>query len=128
MEGAQSVPATSFADPSVAEFRREVEDWITRTVQAEWREHREDLCYEEEMDIRRQWDRELHVGGYAGLSWPERFGGRGLSVIEDFVFNECSARMDAPEGFGRVGRLLVGPGIIAHGDPRLCERFLPPML
>jgi alkylation response protein AidB-like acyl-CoA dehydrogenase len=120
--------AKSFADPSVEDFRREAHDWIVRTVPGEWRDHREELSYAEETDIRRQWDRELFAAGYAGLAWPERYGGRGAGVIEDFVFNEISAQLDAPEGFGRVGRLLVGPGLIAHGDPVLCDRFLPPML
>lgn len=122
------MPATSFADPSVAAFRNEVEDWLTKTIPSEWRDHRDEMSLAEENDIRRQWDKELYAAGFAGLSWPTRFGGRGLSVIEDYTFNEIAARMDAPEGFGRVGRLLVGPGLIALGNERLLDRFLLPML
>ncbi|WP_327002501.1 acyl-CoA dehydrogenase family protein [Dactylosporangium sp. NBC_01737] len=122
------MPATSFADPAVDEFRREVTAWLTTAIPAEWRERRDHLTMDEEIEIRRAWDRQLFDAGYAGLSWPERFGGRGLGVVEDFTFNDIAARMDAPEGLGRVGRLLAGPAIIHHGTPEMCARFLPAIL
>jgi alkylation response protein AidB-like acyl-CoA dehydrogenase len=122
------VPATTFADPAVAEFRREVTAWLQKAIPTEWRERGDSLPMDEEIEIRRQWDRQLFDAGYAGLSWPEEFGGRGLGVIEDFTFNDVAARMDAPEGLGRVGRLLTGPAIIHHGTPEMCARFLPPIL
>ena len=119
------MPATSFADPAVDEFRREVTAWLTTAIPAEWRERRDHLPMDEEIEIRRAWDRQLFDAGYAGLSSPEQFGGRGLGVIEDFTFNDIAARMDAPEGLGRVGRLLAGPAIMHHGTAEMCARFLP---
>jgi alkylation response protein AidB-like acyl-CoA dehydrogenase len=122
------MPAKSFADPSVAEFGREVEAWLTKAIPAEWRDNREHITPDDEIEIRRQWDRELFNAGYAGLSWPVEFGGRGLGVIEDFTFNDIAARMDAPEGLGRVGRLLTGPAIMHYGTPEMRARYLPAIL
>jgi alkylation response protein AidB-like acyl-CoA dehydrogenase len=78
--------------------------------------------------LRRDWDRTLYDAGWAGLTWPARFGGRGAGPVEEYLFYEASARHHAPEGFGRVGRLLVGPTLMAHGTDEQRERFLPGIL
>lgn len=120
--------ARSLRDGSVVEFRREVQSWLSATIPREWRERRGEMTYDEVFEIRRNWDRELYKAGFAGLSWPTKYGGRGLGPIEEYVFNEECAIGHAPEGLGRVGRLLAGPGIVHHGSPEQRDRFLPSML
>lgn len=120
--------ARSLGEPSALEFRREVQRWLAAAIPEDWRRHRVEMPSHEIDEIRRNWDKELYKAGFAGLSWPSELGGRGLGVVEDYIFNEECATQHAPEGFGRVGRLLAGPGIIHHGTPAQRERFLPPML
>ena len=90
--------ARSFADPSVAQFRADLLDWLAavgpryadRTTVGEF----------SDLEPRRAWEDELVRGGWNCLSWPEEYGGRGPGAIEEFVFAEECARAGMPEGLG----------------------------
>ena len=38
----------------------------------------------------------LRDGGWAGITWPKEFGGRGATIVEQLIFNEECARVNAP--------------------------------
>jgi alkylation response protein AidB-like acyl-CoA dehydrogenase len=76
----------------------------------------------------RAWQRTLFEGGWAGVAWPQPYGGRGASMIEQAIFQEELARADAPDRLGVIGEGLVGPTIIALGTEEQKRRFLPAML
>ncbi len=40
----------------------------------------------------RQWQKQMHAGGWAGISWPKEYGGRGATLIEQAIFIEEMAR------------------------------------
>jgi hypothetical protein len=62
------------------------------------------------------WQRKLHDAGYAGVNWPEEFGGRGLPVTQQLVYLEEYARADAPYiSVNFVGLMHAGPTLIAEG-------------
>jgi alkylation response protein AidB-like acyl-CoA dehydrogenase len=116
---------SSFSSPEATEYTKALDAWLSENVPEIWRERRTTLTEEEDVRVRRDWDRQLYQAGYGGLTWPERFGGRGAGSVEEYLFYEASARHHAPEGFGRVGRLLVGPTLIVHGTEEQQARFLP---
>ncbi len=75
------------------------------------------------------WQRRLYEAGYAGLSWPKEYGGRGASPAEQLVFLEETNRAGAPYvGVNFVGTLHAGPTLIAEGTDEQKQRFLPPIL
>jgi len=76
----------------------------------------------------RDFQAKLFQGGWAGISWPTEFGGRGASSMEQAIFQEELALADAPERLGVIGEGLVGPTIIAVGTQAQKERYLKPML
>ena len=76
----------------------------------------------------RAWQRTLFEGGWAGVAWPQPYGGRGATLIEQAIFQEELARADAPDRLGVIGEGLVGPTIIALGTEEQKRRFLPAML
>ena len=76
----------------------------------------------------REWDRLLFEGGYAGLAWPKEYGGKGATVIEQFIFAEEAARAGAPGGLNNMARSLIGPSIIRHGSDEQKKRYLPKIL
>jgi alkylation response protein AidB-like acyl-CoA dehydrogenase len=41
---------------------------------------------EASFEFRRNWQRRLHEAGWAGLSWPTEYGGRGATLIEQAIF------------------------------------------
>ena len=53
---------------------------------------------------------------------------RGFGPIEELVYYEESARANAPDGFGRIGRVLAGPTIIGAGSPEQKAKYLPRIL
>ena len=76
----------------------------------------------------REWQQLLTDHGWAGLTWPERFGGRGLSPAHQMVFNQELGRYDATAGFITAAQALVGPTLMQHGTPDQQERYLHPLL
>jgi len=75
------------------------------------------------------WQRALHDAGYAGISWPREYGGRGLSLTQQMIWYEETARA----GISHVNSLFVGlshagPTIIACGTDEQKARWLPPIL
>ena len=76
-------------------------------------------------DLRKEWERELAAGGWTCPGWPIAYGGRGLSVAEQVVFQEEYARAGGPGRLGHIGEGLVGPTLIAFGTDEQKRRFLP---
>lgn len=74
------------------------------------------------------WERTLHDAGWAGMSWPREYGGRGATAIEALIFAEELARADAPDPVNLVGLVTAGPTIIAAGSDYQKARFLPEIL
>jgi alkylation response protein AidB-like acyl-CoA dehydrogenase len=75
------------------------------------------------------WQRTLFDAGYAGISWPTAYGGRGASPTEQLVFMEEMNRAGAPYvGVNFVGVLHAGPTIMAEGSEAQKERYLPAIM
>ena len=60
------------------------------------------------------------------MSWPEAYGGRGASHIEQLIYNEEMSWAGAPLGFG-FGTQLVGPTLMVWGSEEQKARHLPPI-
>lgn len=118
------MPITSLSEPAADAFRAEVREWIRDSIPPGWREKESRATEEEFIEVRREWDRKLYAGGYAGLSWPSEYGGQGRGIVEEVIFAEECARASAPEGLGRIGRNLVGPLLIEYGSEDQKDRYL----
>ncbi len=112
------------------QFRLELRQWLAEHLPPGWGapDYPYPKTYEEWATLRRQWDRTLYAGGYAGLSWPKEYGGRGATLVEQVIYYEEVARARAPEELGRNAKLLLGPTIIHHGTEEQKRRFLPRIL
>ncbi|MEW6645246.1 MAG: acyl-CoA dehydrogenase family protein [Pseudomonadota bacterium] len=76
-------------------------------------------------ELRKEWERELAGGRWTCPGWPQEWGGRGLSVAEQVVFQEEYGRAGGPGRMGHIGEGLIGPTLIAFGTPEQKQRFLP---
>jgi alkylation response protein AidB-like acyl-CoA dehydrogenase len=76
----------------------------------------------------RDWQRIKFDNGWAGITWPKEYGGRGGTSIEDGIFKQEEAKLISASGVFAVGIGMAGPMLIAHGTDDQKERFLPPML
>jgi alkylation response protein AidB-like acyl-CoA dehydrogenase len=119
-------PASSFADPSIADFRARLRSWLAEV--APGYAGRASVGEVEDIELRRAWEHEIVKGGYNCLSWPAEYGGQGLGPIEDFVFAQECIAAGVPEGLGRIGRLLSAPAFFGYGTAEQKARFLPRIL
>ena len=119
---------TETVGPRRVDFRSEAARWLALNVPDEWRQNRGALTEDEETRIRWEWDRQLHAGGFAGLSIPTEYGGQGLGLHEEVIFGELAARAQAPDGLGRIGKILTVPTLIAHGTEHQKATYLPAIL
>jgi len=76
----------------------------------------------------RRWQRTLHDAGWAGISWPQAYGGRGLSVLHDLAFRREQGAYGVSSGAFDVGIGMVGPTLMVHGTPEQKEQHLPALL
>ncbi len=110
--------------PEQAEFRAAAAAWLDEALRGFV--HAPDGREREEQG--RRWQEKLHVAGWAGISWPREFGGRGLSPVYEAIFNAEAASRDAPIPINIIGVSLAGPAIMAHGTERQKARYLPRIL
>ena len=113
--------------PGECEFRDQFRAWLSENLPEEPKlEGQEsDPDYWEGL---RGWQRKLSEGGWAGVSWPKAYGGRGATPIEESIYLGELAASKAPERVGVIGEGLVGPTIIAAGTEEQKSTFLPRIL
>ena len=86
-------------------------------------DHGESLA---EHQWRRQWHQTLYAGGWLGLSWPERWGGREMSPIFEAIINEELGVANIRNSVGQLGWL--GRALLLFGNDEQRQRLLVPML
>lgn len=75
-----------------------------------------------------RWQRQLWCGGWAGIAWPSKFGGRGGKPIEASIFSQEQSKYGVANGVFAIAHGMVGPTLMRHGSREQQERFLPAML
>ena len=60
-------------------FRDELRQWLSAHIPAEWTKPGfwEAMPPEENFEMRRDWERDKALAGFAGIQWPTEYGGRG---------------------------------------------------
>ncbi|MFN8641453.1 MAG: acyl-CoA dehydrogenase family protein [Candidatus Binatia bacterium] len=112
-------------------FRIDVRRWLDATLPRFYADaaHRAPTDAAARIAASKAWQRTLHDGGWAGITWPRAHGGRGASIVEQLIFNEECAAAGAPDSINLAVALgLAGPTIMACGTPEQQARFLPRIL
>jgi alkylation response protein AidB-like acyl-CoA dehydrogenase len=113
--------------PEEAAFRADLRAWLEEHLPDGLQGHRGGATRFEGPEMR-EWSRALYEAGYAGLTWPEEYGGGGAPYTHQAIFLEEMARAEAPPHIGVIGIGMAGPTIIAHGTEHQKARFLTPLL
>jgi alkylation response protein AidB-like acyl-CoA dehydrogenase len=121
-------------------FREKVREWLEANKP---KERRPEGAFEAQRSFDRAWQRAKFDGGWAGIAWPEDFGGRGLSPTEQLIWSEEYARAHCPPvndscwlGQNHAGPTLIARGTAAHkafhlpriltGEAAWCQGFSEP--
>lgn len=114
---------------SLDQFREEFRSWYRATKSTlEQVEEKGSNALEKFIFKGRLWQSELAKARFVGVHWPEKFGGRNLSLLEEAVIQEELVRVGAPQLLGLFGLTMVGPVLIRHGTEDQKSRFLPGIL
>jgi alkylation response protein AidB-like acyl-CoA dehydrogenase len=117
----------------VDRFRTQARAWIEANLERRapkaGREPRGETTPERIAEARAL-QRRLFDAGYAGLTYPAEYGGRGLTAAHERAFREEAADYVTPDlgvaggvTFGPIGRSLLG-----HASPAMLERHIPRIL
>ncbi|MFL6651840.1 MAG: acyl-CoA dehydrogenase family protein, partial [Sulfurifustaceae bacterium] len=107
-------------------FRREVRQFIDANLPADLHDKVRGGKRLGKEDFLR-WQRILHKQGWVAPEWPKQFGGPGWSVVQRNIFDEECADAGAPIILP-FGPRMVGPVIMAFGNPEQQKYFLPKIL
>jgi alkylation response protein AidB-like acyl-CoA dehydrogenase len=84
----------------------------------------------EDIRAHRALQKRLYDAGFAGITWPAEYGGRGLTPAHQAAFDEVAVAFVLPD-LGIAGVVTVAvcaTSILRHGDEAVKRRHIPRML
>ncbi|MEV4892304.1 acyl-CoA dehydrogenase family protein [Nonomuraea sp. NPDC055795] len=95
------------------EYRREARAWLAENARE---------------DDPKAFMARLHDAGYSGITWPEQWGGQGLTQAEERAFAAEARHHNLPTYVFSIGLGMCGPTILDRGSDEQRARFLRPLL
>src|SRR3954453_4497264 len=114
--------------PEAEAFRAEIRQWLQDNLPDGWGQPGFQLKGEERKRFNEEWVKKLYGGGWICASWPQEYGGKGLTTMQQVVLNEEFANAGAPMRADFFGDTLVGPTILQWGTEEQKKFFLPKIL
>ena len=111
------------------QFRAELREWLSANltdalVAARRPAGRDDATFE----MLRTWNHTMADAGWAAVSWPREYGGRGATVLEQLVYTEETTRARAPLPLNVIGMNNIAPAIMQYGTEDQKTTLLPRMM
>jgi len=108
-------------------FRAEFRSWLESNIPRDWRDDGElaDPDTKSEFERRRAWHRKLYDAGWMCIHWPKEFGGRGATLMQQFIYSQELDRAKAPPVVNFQGIARVGPTLMQWGTPEQKARYIP---
>jgi len=115
--------------PEEAEaFRVEIRSWLVENLPKGWFEPGFSMSDAERLAFNQSWTATLFRGGWICAGWPEEYGGKGLTLLQQVVLSEEFAKADAPMRADFFGDTLVGPTLLQWGTEEQKKEFIPGIL
>ena len=111
--------------PEDEAFRLEARAWVRREMEGPFADIRHITSLTAKSERRKVWERRLAEDRWCCIGWPEEWGGRGASLMQQVIFAEEYARAGAPGRIGHLGVELIGPTILNFGTQAQKQAFLP---
>jgi alkylation response protein AidB-like acyl-CoA dehydrogenase len=132
---------------TVAEFVAEAEAWLAERLEPRRRSGRDGSWGSGDVDVSvfhdlspadegalieraAAWQQAKAERGYHAISWPEEYGGLGLTRAHDRAFATAEARFRTPAGHEllSVTTRLIAPTVARHGTPEQQAEFVAAFL
>jgi alkylation response protein AidB-like acyl-CoA dehydrogenase len=114
--------------PPVLAFRDQLRAWLADNLTDEVRHAARHRGRDDALTVLRSWDRTMAEAGWAAISWPVDYGGRGATALEQLVFIEETIAAGAPTPVNVIGINNIAPAIMQYGTERQKRQLLPRMV
>ncbi len=74
------------------------------------------------------WQAKKADNGWACITWPKEFGGRGATSIQSVIWGQEEGKFRTPPNIFGIGQGMLGPTIMVHGTQEQKDRYIRPML
>jgi alkylation response protein AidB-like acyl-CoA dehydrogenase len=106
-------------------FRDEIRTWLSENAPTDRRPGAGVAMREYDLD----WQKKQYAAGWAGIAWPEQYGGRGLPLNQQLIWYEEYARTGLrPIDTRFVGLAHAGPTLMARASEEQKQYHLPRIL
>jgi alkylation response protein AidB-like acyl-CoA dehydrogenase len=110
-------------------FKKNFLSWLQENIPKQLLEYKIPESFDERVALYRDFQGKLFKAGYAGITYPKKYGGRGGTFVENIIVTEALAPWNATmETVNMVGFGMAGPTILTCGTEEQKERFLPKLL
>ncbi len=107
--------------PEEAKFREEARAWLKDNVPKP--QELEGKNYIEQAKL---WQKRKYDAGWACITWPKEFGGRGASAIEQVIWNQEESKFQGlPGGVFSIGQGMAAPTLMAWADDDTKAKYVP---
>ncbi|MEQ9640203.1 MAG: acyl-CoA dehydrogenase family protein [Alphaproteobacteria bacterium] len=74
------------------------------------------------------WQAKKAEAGFAAITWPETYGGRGLAPIFQVIYNQEEGNFAVPRGVFEIGLGMCIPTMMTYATPAQQDRHVGPAL
>lgn len=103
-----------------AAFRKEVRAWLKAN-----RPKKKELEGLDYIGQAKLWQKRKYDAGWACITWPKEYGGRGATPIENVIWNQEESKYDLPGGVFSIGQGMAAPTLMMWANDQDKARFLP---
>ena len=114
--------------PTEAAFRAEVRAWLEAHAEPKTSRYPSFAGrYDEAESLRRakDWQAGKAAAGYAAITWPKEYGGRGDPPIHQVIYNQEEAGYAVPRGYFDIGLGMCMPTLMTYATQAQKERYVP---
>ena len=103
-----------------AAFRKEARSWLKAN-----RLKKKEMAEMGGIEAAKLWQKRKYDAGWACITWPKEYGGRGASPIENVIWNQEESKYDLPQGVFSIGQGMAAPTLMMWANDEDKARFLP---
>jgi acyl-CoA dehydrogenase len=119
--------------PEEAKFRAEARAWLEANARLKGPDDRTadvlgEHVSDEAVQAARAWQKKKADAGWACITWPKEYGGRGATPMQRVIWIEEESRFATPPGIFSIGIGMCGPTILTHGTEEQKKRWIPKLI
>ncbi|WP_084419293.1 acyl-CoA dehydrogenase family protein [Henriciella litoralis] len=107
-----------------AEFRAEARSFLEKHLKLKDANTPRRPSGEDFLKRAKEWQKTKAEGGFAQITWPKEWGGRGGTSMQQVIWNQEEGKFEAPTGPFAIGLGMCVPTVIAFGSNEHKKRYV----